>query len=1266
SQIMLAVERLFNEGKIYVDDERKWNFSQVASFMDIDIDDEEEEDYVGLENFDHMELRVLMFLSICDIPVIDEIIMEVLDLTAEEFEDVILQLKETQVVDSKFSDWGFSYYVDNRVLKRELAAMIPKIDRLEYNKKIAMYLESKYLVDKKYLDDRLIYHLEQSEEHEKCASYSLIYAERLKNFSLKEAQSLIYYNKALQHAKAVDNDALTLSTHLAIGDIYQETDQFDEALMNYKSAEILAAKNEDIEKKIDAINKIGVIELKRLNYDESKRLFLYTNKMSRMEHYKVGEVRSAVHLVDYYFERQMYKQAMTLIDYYIPLCDSEVYHRNLGHLYHRKAAYYYMGDFYLEAKECYEKAVDVLTGSGNEDIMSLCLNNLGAVELEYLGNSKKALEFFMMAEDLDLRNNIFNDLAVFKANIGAAYFKLDQHEKAIETYEQAITMAMESNDKRDFFIITKEVIRDYGVYGYFDKAYSLLKKLEIDYSSAMHVAKYHDQHDFMNIEYYLLLENYDMAYKWYVKYKSHKLSNHSRGFSIKLLETIFEENHLQTTDNVTESLLWRLSQLRDSAVSVLDYQLLRNFTLRMAKKLLTTNNYILIKKFVDYDTTLIPFFDSAFLRLYHAIFEALFSENRIEGFVALTHTYTDKKYDRINWIGHKLLANEYHQAGSYYKAMVHYTTALDMVKGLTYLLPDDLKRSFIVHDALKLQMKNRISELFGKIIHGRGIDSMLMIESEINSVEEFFDISSLNSLFKNDRFSQDVYEAVFKDQFDQVMAVEDVVSKMEHYSESNIYNILTYYMQILCADYGRIVFKDNNNEIYKRFDLGKPCSNDIDFIKNSLYYENEGVFVNVNEESLYSYLLKDGRKSILYIPIFERISHKEKEAINEIAYENEIGYVYLESNKVLNNFNADNFEKCRLMLNLVKAILENYRLKILSSIDKLTGVYLRKYTEERFSEQLVLARRENAELSVIMCDIDKFKYVNDTYGHLKGDEILRRIGRILNEIVEPYGLVGRYGGEEFIAILPNISLEDAMKISESVRMRIQEEIRVEARKPVTISLGVSSYPNHGLSEEELVENADKALYYSKNTGRNKSTAWSKEISGAHYRFDRLAGILTGNSAVDATNMQSIVEIIAMLKLNLDKNGKLLKVLENLIDITKAEMAYVVELNPSGDRCVYMKERGANQLNLAYQPDLNLLDKYLDAQTGDYFVNWDDVRENDFEEQMPDWRSIIVTPLFDGVRSKGIVVVEVPIIEREFDFNNYNYVNLMSGLISAII
>jgi diguanylate cyclase (GGDEF)-like protein len=1266
SQIINAINYLFNEGKIFVDDKRKWDFSQVNSHKDINVLEAVHQDLVPLNTFNSDELNLLEFLSVSEMPIIDEIIIEILGLSGLEFEKITKSLMSMKVIDSKFSDWGFSYYIDNRNVKRDLNQRLKEDERVDYNKKIAAYLESKCLIDQKFLDDHLIYHLEQSNQFEKCATYSLTYAKRLKSFSLKEAQSLIYYNKALYHAEKVNDQDLLVKIHLCIGDIYQETDQYDEAIMHYMKAKDLSAEMDYDDKKIDAIISLGLIELKRLNYEEAKDLFLETLDMSKECAYVGGELKSAVCLIDFYFEIQDYQRSIELIDHYISQIDGKVYNRSLGQFNHRKATYYFhMGD-YQKAMNYYTEAIEVMEGSENIDIISRCNNNIGVVNLQYLGEYEKAIEYFALAEEDAMRNNIFVDLPIFRCNMAAALFKFGRHEEAMTFYDESMTLAIESNDRRDFFVISKDIVRDFLTYSYYDKAYSILKKLEIDYSGIIHADKYMERHTFLNIVYYLTLENYDLAYKWYLTYKTCKNNRANRKFSMKLFQTIFEENCLQTSEDVSESLLWRLAQLKESLVTVQDAQLLRQFTLQMSKRLLSSTNFILLRKYIDFDKSLIERYNSPFLSICHEIYEGLFSDNRIESYKEVLRKYSGREYNSEKWICHKLLGDEYHQNGNFYEAMSHYTTALDMVKNLTLLLPEEIKRTYIVNDPLKLQLKNRIFELYGKILNGRSFESILMIESEINSVEEFFEVSELSKLYDHHRFNNDAYETLYKDKFVQKSSLEHIVKGIVQEDEQNLYGILTYFIQILSADYGRIVFKDDVNGIQKIFELGEGHSEDIEVVKNNLYYENEGTFVNVYEESLYSYLLQEERKALLYIPIFERIAYREKDNFDDIVSENEVGYIYLESSKVLNNFNKENLQKCQMMLNLVKTFLDSYRLRVLSTIDKLTGVYLRKHTEECFNEDLSYARRNNSELAVIMCDIDKFKHVNDTYGHRKGDEILKNIGGILNEIISPIGYVGRYGGEEFIIVLPGVDSYKAFELSEMLRNRIEKEIRVEARKPVTISLGVSCYPAHGLSEEELIENADKALYYSKNTGRNKSSLWTKDIAGDHYRFDRLAGILTGNSAVDATNMQSIVEIIGMLTLKLDKEGKLLKVLENLIDITKGEIAYIVECKGEGKKQVYMKERGSNRLNLEYEPDANIIEKYCHATTGSYFVNWDAVVEEKGNIHMPNWKSIIVTPLFDGEVSRGLVVVEVPIVEREFDFNNYNYVNLMSGLISAII
>jgi len=167
------------------------------------------------------------------------------------------------------------------------------------------------------------------------------------------------------------------------------------------------------------------------------------------------------------------------------------------------------------------------------------------------------------------------------------------------------------------------------------------------------------------------------------------------------------------------------------------------------------------------------------------------------------------------------------------------------------------------------------------------------------------------------------------------------------------------------------------------------------------------------------------------------------------------------------------------------------KLKALSTLDGLTGIVNRRYFEEYFDREWMRSVRTGKPLSVIMCDIDYFKYYNDTYGHLKGDECLRRVAEALQKAVNRAGdLVARFGGEEFIVVLPETDLEGAVKVAELLRDKV-ESLKIEHEKSLvsnylTISLGVATaVPSREDAARELISSADAALYQAKEEGRNR-------------------------------------------------------------------------------------------------------------------------------------------------------------------------------------
>jgi diguanylate cyclase (GGDEF)-like protein len=168
-------------------------------------------------------------------------------------------------------------------------------------------------------------------------------------------------------------------------------------------------------------------------------------------------------------------------------------------------------------------------------------------------------------------------------------------------------------------------------------------------------------------------------------------------------------------------------------------------------------------------------------------------------------------------------------------------------------------------------------------------------------------------------------------------------------------------------------------------------------------------------------------------------------------------------------------------------------LRELSVTDALTGLFNRRYFEERFFEELNRSDRHNLSFSLSMIDIDDFKLFNDSEGHLAGDEILKSIANIAKECLRVSDVIARFGGEEFAVIMPQTEREEAILVSERMRKSIKEQIpstwRTFPKKSITVSIGIATFPFDGKERKELIRNADKALYIAKMEGKDRTVLW---------------------------------------------------------------------------------------------------------------------------------------------------------------------------------
>lgn len=164
------------------------------------------------------------------------------------------------------------------------------------------------------------------------------------------------------------------------------------------------------------------------------------------------------------------------------------------------------------------------------------------------------------------------------------------------------------------------------------------------------------------------------------------------------------------------------------------------------------------------------------------------------------------------------------------------------------------------------------------------------------------------------------------------------------------------------------------------------------------------------------------------------------------------------------------------------------RMRQLAYVDGLTGIHNRRYFEMRIVEELERASRFQGRMALIMVDIDHFKRLNDEFGHLLGDEVLRCVAGLLKQQLRKVDMVCRYGGEEFAVVVPETTGDNAMVVAEKLRRQVECHPFPGVPRPVTISCGVADYHLHGLTRDEVVAAADGALYRAKQAGRNRVMA----------------------------------------------------------------------------------------------------------------------------------------------------------------------------------
>ncbi|MGB3366778.1 MAG: diguanylate cyclase [Acidaminobacteraceae bacterium] len=1266
-----VIQNLFLTEKIYINDKKKWFIKELDNMSDINFNEEIEENvHSQIQSLSEDEFKLMQLISIFEIPVRSSILMSILEMNNLDL--LLKKLSTNGLIAERFGDWGYTYNIESKTIRKMILESIDIRDRISYHSQSADIIENEVMVNKSLVSEELIYHLINSNQFEKAAKFCVFAGDQMIDYNI-HSQALKYFEKAIEIYESKNNVEKIPKILLKIGNLISIVGEYEKAISKYKQALDIVGENEEDIVVIDLKNKMSNIYVLQNKLNLAEQILIDNIATAKKIQYLTGEFDSAIELCKVYMVKDNLGEFYDLVNIYLSLSESLQNKFYIAKFLNELGKHEFMSENEDRALKNFNKSYDLFIELGENFEATKPYNNIGAVYLELHGENKKSRRYFKeIIKTLD-GLNIPDGREAYYQNIGESYLGEDNYLKATHFLNKARQLAEKSGNTTTLFGILLLQCRLFIRLGEYDKAHILIKKMQLEYNLSENKQSFVKDYHIVHVEYFIKTKNFEMAEMWIVEYI--QFSDNKKRFNNKIIKNYSmtidynKRNYLNLEKNIDKAEI--LSYI-NSLENLNDCRFFRETLLDIAKGFANSQKYILVQKILDLDSALRTRVDTPMIEAKRLILEGILKDDRINYYIYLIEESSDDIVREDLWFLYKQLGDEYYFKDDYYKAANCYLTSLDIVKQLTLKLSSEHRSNYLIHDESKIELKNRINSLRRKILGKNDSEEKLLFnELEYNSTENYFDFSIIGDLLENNKFIDSVYNS-FKLKYGiKLETVDKLVSLFTSEEKDNIYLALLYLVQKTVGDRGFVFLLDDDSNVS---DVIKTDNSSIapdinSFIKNT-GCDEKGIFINDLNSSENRYALLKDQKALIVMPIKKNMSNlndlgrRRKE--NFINREKIVGYIYIESSRVFNNICKENFELTKSIIKMMNIMIDNYNLKQISTNDKLTGVYLRKYIEDVFPFELNNARVSGENMSVVMCDIDKFKNINDIYGHRKGDEILRGIGHILKTQLRKSDYVGRYGGEEFIILLPDTDKDLAYEVCEKLRVCIKENTEIGENKPITLSFGISTYPDYGLSEDELIERADQALYYSKNNGRNRTTIWNAGIGQDNSRFDKLAGILTGNISTDTRTIQSVVNILSVSNDKIDKVSKLESMIKNILDITDAKQCSIIKFRNNDISEIYTRERGVEEWLGKESLNIDLVNMFRYKENGDFFINWNDISEFDDESSTPNWNSCIVVPLYDGEIEKGQIIITVPIKDREFDFSSFNFVNSIKSVIGLIL
>lgn len=1267
--IEYIMKHLYNIGDLYVNVSGRW-YRKGDSVDDLyfpsDIDDALEKQLTIIKE---KYLEVFKIISVFDDILYKKMFLNMINIDQDKMEKQLNELIRLKLIDEKVADRGYSYSINNNELKKLIYHEISKDEKIELHKKAAEVIQE---IDRENLDmvlEELIYHLNRSNQSEKALDIILENVESLENKRGSHARFLL--EKAYNIVK--DSTGTTkLEILEKLVDIYYLKGETEKGTEYLKEYQIEAENLKDFKHIIKGKTTVIDVYYRRAQTDLALKDIAEIEYISKENNFIEGIIIALALRARFGIDNGNLKEAEKQLLEAIKLSNEYKIITYMGTIYNRLGLSKYLSGNIEEAIENYKKSIIYHEKTGNFMEATRPINNIGTIYADHYANSEKAMENYKKGLAIATKQGIQEVEIVFLSNISEIYMKSYEFDKALQYIEETKKGAIELQDLNMIFLAHINI----------GSIYLKTAKYNLAYDCYVYLKEIYDTKQITSMEntlqYHKFLGEFHGYFGEWEKGIEHSIisSNLCKEYNIKeyliaqcriiyfnfLNLSYFNKDEI---DNIRKQ--YRNTILiQDRRTSLLYFSIISilHGDINYALDLLEEDSALIVDLNIDY----LEKIRKAILLNINP------TEEKINDMINLVEMLKGQDLDFMKLNLNMVIGFRLFFEGQYKRSLKYLLETLDNIYRTISIIPDTkLKFSYIKSrkgDLLKEKIMLAIKHLFKHQIKVSKLN-----EINEDGLRDYFDITPIIDIVGSEEFVK-ITQLDYYGEALNINSTENLISRFTEDYKHNLNLVLSYLGKESFAKRGFILSYD---EIMKKYDVVSSLNNNPDYninesILNLTNRYKQGILVsnNVSETSnnRYREFLSNEIKGIICVPIiaFEDESEKDIDRRKEILVNDySKGYIYLETDNVFNRFDQERLEMVSKLCHLIFINLENNKLRLMATTDKLTGTFTRKYYESRFEQLINNMKSINGNFSVLMLDIDKFKNVNDTYGHRKGDEVLASIGQILKSTVRNTDIVARYGGEEFTILLKNTLGDEAKIIAEKIRKNI-ESLKVQGiDHPITVSMGISLYPQHSQFKEELTEKADQALYQAKETGRNKTVLWTNQMDNTINRVDKLAGILTGNTDEDNRNILALIDVIDLIKEKKDIKEKAFIFLGRLLETIDAEGATLLVINNEEQSKKYFSRARFNDEWIKTPPVNNLIiNRVIETRKGEFLIDWDNIDYVDPLSGLPNWQSIMVLPMVKNDEVNGIIYISTPLKNKEFDFNSFNLTKNFVNIFSAIL